>query len=97
MSCGALLFSGAVYVGAAAPGSSIKCRGCGLGQYYGQEVGLLVGMAWVRTLKCASSKVVSSDNVPQSGLLDDMLGQRPRMWCSVRGLCAVGLSSVSCG
>ena len=58
------------------------CRGCGSGIFYYvsrlrpravvrrqlQEVGLLVGMAWGRTLRCGSSKAVSSVDAPQWGV-----------------------------
>ena len=62
-----------------------------------QEVGLFVGMAWARTLSCVGGKVVGSVDASRQGRLDGMSGRGPWIWCGVRGLGAVVLSSAGCG
>lgn len=46
---------------------------------------------------CVGSEVVGLVDATQRGRFDFTLGRRPRMWCGVRGLRAVVLSSVGCG
>ena len=61
------------------------------------EVGLYLDIGWVASLSRLGGRGVGSVDAPQRGRSDFMSGRRPRMWCDVRGLRAVALSSVGCG
>jgi len=61
------------------------------------EVGLYLDIGWVASLSRLGGRGVGSVDAPQRGRSDFTSGRRPRMWCDVRGLRAVALSSVGCG
>ena len=60
-------------------------------------MGLDLDIGWVSSLSRLGGGGVGLVDAPQRGWSDFMSGRQPRMWCEVRGLRAVALSSVGCG
>ena len=52
---------------------------------------------WVAILGHLGGRLVGPVDAFQRGRSDFASGQRPRMWCDIRGLRAVALSSMGCG